>query len=273
MKMSTREAAQYSEQGYVLLDSCLPLAEIARLRAEAAAACEEDSPRRVLEDSRGAVRSVYGAHTRNAVFHDLCRHPELVARAMEMVGGELYVYQFKINAKVAFAGDTWEWHQDYIFWREEDGMPAPRVVTAAIFLDDVTEFNGPMFLIPRSHQEGVISVAASNEAGPVDRAAAAGKPWLSNLTARLKYSIDREIVARLTRSHGMFAARGSAGSVLFFHANIVHASPANISPWDRRMIFITYNATDNVPISTNRPRPEFLVGRDVTPIVLVGQHA
>jgi ectoine hydroxylase len=35
----------------------------------------------------------------------------------------VYIYQFKINVKAAFGGDVWQWHQDYIFWRNEDGMP------------------------------------------------------------------------------------------------------------------------------------------------------
>ncbi len=53
-------------------------------------------------------------------------------------------------------GDWWEGHQDYTYWKKDDGMPEPNVLTAMIFLNDVTEFNGQMLLIPKSHMAGVI---------------------------------------------------------------------------------------------------------------------
>jgi ectoine hydroxylase len=77
-----------------------------------------------------------------------------------MLKSDANVHQFKINSKAAYRGDVWEWHQDYIFWQREDGMPTARVVNAVVFLDDVNEFNGPLLLIPTSHHLGVIDVPA-----------------------------------------------------------------------------------------------------------------
>ena len=75
---------------------------------------------------------------------------------MRLLGGPVYVHQFKINGKAAFDGDVWQWHQDYGTWARDDLMPEPRAMNVALFLDDVTEFNGALMIIPKSHKQGVL---------------------------------------------------------------------------------------------------------------------
>jgi len=137
-------------------------------------------------------------------------------------------------------------------------MPAPRALTVAVFLDDVTEFNGPMYFIPGSHRGGCHDA----DAAPGDAAASDG--WLQHVAASLSYQTDRRTVAALAARHGMVAPKGRRGTVLFFDSNVVHASPANVSPLARRIVFITYNSINNVP--TNIKRPSFLVNRDFSPL-------
>ena len=45
---------------------------------------------------------------------------------MQIFGEPLYMHQFKINGKMAFDGDVWQWHQDYGTWKNDDLMPEPR---------------------------------------------------------------------------------------------------------------------------------------------------
>ena len=71
---------------------------------------------------------------------------------MQIFGEPVYMHQFKINGKMAFDGDVWQWHQDYGTWKNDDQMPEPRATNVAIFLDEVNEFNGPLMFIPGSHQ-------------------------------------------------------------------------------------------------------------------------
>src|ERR1051325_3718037 len=160
MLIPKEQAEAYEEMGYAFLPEYLSPAEVNVLKSQLPSAFGEDSPRRVTEKDNKIVRSVYGSHTRNEVFNRLTRHPKLVEPAMQILDSQVYVYQFKINAKAAFGGDVWEWHQDYIFWQQEDGLRSARVVNVVIFLDEVNEFNGPVFLIPYSHRRGVISVPA-----------------------------------------------------------------------------------------------------------------
>ena len=59
------------------------------------------------------------------------------------------MHQFKINGKMAFDGDVWQWHQDFGTWIERrPDARRPRAMNVAIFLDEVNEFNGPLMFIP-----------------------------------------------------------------------------------------------------------------------------
>ncbi|HXC70045.1 MAG TPA: phytanoyl-CoA dioxygenase family protein [Pyrinomonadaceae bacterium] len=262
MRLTNEQLKSYADNGFLFLPDYFSGREIALIKNEVPTLFAEDTPRRVVEKN-GVVRSVYGSHVNNETLRELSRHPRLVEPAMQIVDDEVYIYQFKINAKVAFSGDVWEWHQDYVFWMKEDGMPSARVMNVVVFLDEVNEFNGPLFLIPGSHKEGVIDVTAHDELnGNHDSA-----PWLSNLTADLKYSLSQNIVARLVTKYGMTAPKGRPGSVLLFDSNIVHGSTNNISPFDRTLILITFNSVRNAPPVTAKSRPDFLMSRDTEPVV------
>ena len=263
MYLTKAQLQAYTDDGFLFLPSCFSEAETDVIRAELPAIFTEDSPRRVLEKESNIVRSVYGSHTTNKVAYKISRHPRLLQPAIQILDGNVYVYQFKINAKAAFGGDLWEWHQDYIFWQNEDGMPTSRVINAVIFLDEVNEFNGPLIFIPGSHKEGIINTVALETApsGYQDSPA-----WISNLTADLKYSLGKAVIARLVEKYGMVAPKGPAGSLLFFHGDIVHGSAANMSPFDRNLVFVTFNHVENIPLPVKEPRPEFLASRDYTPV-------
>jgi ectoine hydroxylase len=260
---------QYEDEGFVFLTDHFSPSDMELVRAELPAIFASDTPMRVVEES-GVVRSVYGSHTTNELLGRLSRHPKIVGPAEQIVGDAVYIYQFKINAKVAFSGDVWEWHQDYVFWLKEDGMPAPRVTNAMIFLDEVNEFNAPLTLIPGSHKEGVIDVGANAEAmarGEAER------EWLPNLTAKLKYTLGKETVGELVSKYSLAAPKGRAGSVLFFDSNLVHGSANNISPFDRALVLVTFNSVRNAPLLNDKSRPDFLVSRDNRPLAALAEGA
>lgn len=277
MLLSREQLESYGEKGYLLLLNCFSQSEVEAMRAELPALFAEDSPRRVIEKDNNVVRSVYGAHLTNEVFHRLTQQPRIVEPAMQILGSKVYVYQFKINAKAALRGDVWEWHQDYVFWRKEDGMPDARALNVTIFLDDVNEFNGPLLVIPGTQKEGVIDVPSREEQMGFDDVRTGvyetSPTWISNLTADLKYSMSKDVITRLVNQHGIESPKGSAGSVLLFHPNLVHGSSNNISPFDRVITFITFNSVENVPIGSGNARPEFLVNRDLSPVVPLAQDS
>lgn len=261
MKLTPDDLRRYEGEGFLFLSSLFSPAEVAVLKAQLQGELHQGSDRKVTEKDDKVVRSVYGSHQTNEVFRCLTQHPRILEPARQILGGDVYVYQFKINAKVAFAGDVWEWHQDYVFWLEEDGLPEPRLINVVVFLDEVNEFNGPMIVIPGSQREGVIAAKplADVPTEYMDKPA-----WITDLTAKLKFSVGSKTVERLVQQHGMTAPKGPAGSVLFFHPNLVHGSVQNISPFGRAVAIVTYSHVGNLP--TKLARPEFLVSRDYQPI-------
>jgi L-proline 4-hydroxylase len=274
MQITQEQLGFYSNNGFLLLPEFFSPVEIRKMSAELPTLLGEDSQCKVVEKEGGVLRSIYGSHTKNEVFRRLSCHPRIVEPARQILDNDVYVYQFKINIKSAFSGDLWDWHQDFIFWQNEDGVPSDRMINVAVFIDDVNEFNGPMYLIPGSHRQGTLEAPARKVISAEDNSVYKNSPsWISNLTAEIKYSVCRDVVSQLVSRFGIVAAKGVSGSVLFFHSNLVHASPNNISPFDRVIVFATYNSTNNIPITTGCRRPDFLCSWDYRPLVTVSDSA
>src|SRR5206468_5035247 len=132
--------------------------------------------------------------------------------------------------------------------------------------DEVTEFNGPLFIVPGSHRSGVIDV-------PDASASQRSNGWQASFSADLKYSIDQQTLAGLVSRSGIVAPKGPRGTVLLTHCHVVHGSPPNMSPYDRTLAIVTYNSVENALLPVEKPRPDFLVCRNFTPVVAVADDA
>ena len=85
------------------------------------------------------------------------------------------------------------------------------------------------------------------------------------------WTLDKETVTRLAKEGGIVAPTGKPGSVLMFHGNLVHASPPNITPYPRKIVYLTLCAVSNH--FTKFTRPEWIAHRDFTPLVPVADDA
>ena len=188
------------------------------------------------------------AHTFSEPFDRLGAHPRLLGPVTQLLDGQVYMHQYKVNAKAAFDGDVWQWHQDYGTWSRDDLMPEPRAMNIALFLDDVSAVNGPLMIIPRSHRDGVYRAGH-------DLATTSYPLW----------TLDRATIRRLADAGGIVAPTGPAGSVLMFHCNLVHASPPNISPWPRTIVYLSLCEVNNH--IRQFKRPEWVAHRDFAPII------
>ncbi|MDH4145406.1 MAG: phytanoyl-CoA dioxygenase family protein [Acidimicrobiia bacterium] len=246
MNLSAAELEQFQRDGYLFLPGRFSLAEAAMLRAEADRlyATEREE---VWRESTGAPRTAFAAHLWSEPFGRLGRHPRLIEPVSEILGGPVYMHQYKVNAKAAFDGEVWQWHQDYGTWQRDDDMPEPLAMNIAVFLDEVTAANGPLLFIPGSHIEGVY------EAGH-DLATTSYPLW----------TLDRATITRLAERGGIVAPTGPPGSVILFHGCLVHASPPNISPFGRVIVYLSLCRVDN-HIRAFR-RAEWIAHRDFTPI-------
>jgi ectoine hydroxylase len=259
MRLSAEQLKAFDELGYVFFPNCFSEDEIALLRLEADNILKLDR-QEVWREKNGAPRTAFAAHKFNEVFEVMSRHPRLVEPLMQLFAESVYVHQFKLNAKAAFEGDVWQWHQDYGTWARDDGMPEPRAMNIAIFLDEVLPINGALMIIPKSHKQGVL--AAGHD---------------KTTTSYPLWTLDKETVTRLAQEAagpdgvGIVAPTGKAGSVLMFHGNLVHASPPNITPYPRKIVYLTLCAVSNH--ITKFTRPEWIAHRDFRPIEPVDDDA
>nr|WP_232059407.1 phytanoyl-CoA dioxygenase family protein [Kineobactrum salinum] len=158
-----------------------------------------------------------------------------------------------MNDKYGFNGNGFNWHSDFETWHSEDGMPRMRAVSASLMLTDNNEFNGPLMLIPGSHQY-FIPCAGETPANH----------WRDSLKSQRLGIPDQEILRELASRGGIEAPKGPPGSLLLFECNTLHASNKNLSPWPRSNLFFVYNGVDNhlqAPTGGTEPRPEFLGAR------------
>ena len=246
MKLSDQQIEAFAKSGYLFLPDVFSAAEAALLRREADAvyALQREE---VWRESSGAPRTAFAAHTYNEAFGRLGRHPRLVEPVMQLLDGQVYMHQYKVNAKAAFDGEVWQWHQDFGTWHRDDGMPEPRAMNIAVFLDEVTAANGPLIIIPGSHKAGVLEAGHDLET-----------------TSYPLWTLDRASVTRLAEAGGLVAPTGAPGGVLMFHSNIVHASPPNISPWSRVIVYLSLCEVSNH--IRKHERAEWIAHRDFTPI-------
>ncbi len=246
MKLTEAQRADFDTEGYLFLPEVFSPAEAALLRAEADRVYQLDREE-VWRESSGTARTAFAAQTYNEAFRRLGRHPRLVDPVMQLLDGPVYLHQYKVNAKAAFDGEVWQWHQDYGTWARDDGMPEPRAMNIAVFLDEVTAANGPLLFIPRSHKQGVLPAGHDLET-----------------TSYPLWTLDRATITRLAEAGGVVAPTGPAGSVLMFHCNLVHASPANISPFGRTIVYLSLCHVENH--IRQFKRAEWIAHRDFTAI-------
>jgi ectoine hydroxylase-related dioxygenase (phytanoyl-CoA dioxygenase family) len=256
---------EYRTSGYVVVPGEASADDLGRIRAEVARLYACDHPGRVLETDGVTVRGIHGCHLESEVFARLVRMPALLGAAEAVLGSKVYVHQSKVNAKRALHGDAWPWHQDYIFWEREDGLPEPRLTNVVLFLDEATDFNGPLLFLPGSHRLGTVPAQRRSDPGAATPGGD-GDGWRAHLAADLDYALPLERLVELVGRFGMRAATGPAGSLLLFDPRLVHGSGSNMSPFDRQLAIVSYNSVDNLAGEHRGQRPEFLSATETTPL-------
>jgi hypothetical protein len=128
----------------------------------------------------------------------------------------------KLNMKSAGYGAPVESHQDWAFYpHTNDDLAA-----VGIMLDDCEIGNGPMMVIPGSHQGPVY-----DHHGPDGRFCGAIDP------TRCDLDFSRAV-----------PCLGKAGSITVHHVRAVHGSATNFSGRERRLLLFQYRAADAWPL-------------------------
>ena len=252
MKLTTEQKEQFDREGYLFFPGLFTPDETRTLIDAVPELYARQEDYNVREKGTNSVRTNFAAHMYSAPFARLGRHPRMIEPVEDLLGEKLYMHQFKINGKMAFEGDVWQWHQDYGTWKNDDLMPTERAMNIAIFLDEVNEFNGPLMFISGSHKKGVIDA----------------KHDLTTTSYPL-WTVDNKLITQLVNraggsKGGIVSPKGPAGSMILFHSCLVHASSANLSPFNRVAVYLSLCAVSNH--IRRHKRPEYIAHRDFTPI-------
>ncbi len=255
--LSRADLEHYATRGYLVLPELFSGPEIAALAAEAhRLEAEADRGRDdvIVEPGSDAVRSVFRVHRDSPVMRSFIGDARLAGAARQLLGGDVYIHQSRVNFKAAFEGKAFPWHSDFETWHIEDGMPRMRALSASILLTPNTEHNGPLLVIPGSHRRFVRCVGETPE------------DHFRQSLRKQEYGVpDREALTRLADEGGYASCTGRPGSVVLFDCNLMHGSGGNITSLPRHNVFVVYNSVDNQlvqPFGGTAPRPEFLAERD-----------
>ena len=254
---SSKLELDYETQGFAFCSSLLSPAEMATLNRELdRILAGTTDPQKIIREKDGTTpRTIVNPHLWSDPYQRLMRHPKIVGAVEEILGEKVYCWQTGLNCKAAFNGDVWFWHQDYPAYQKDDHIPQPRMVNALIFLDDVSQLNGPLMLVPGSQK------LADDMPEHTDQ----------GTSYTFRYTTRAVIEAEVTRA-GIEVPTGPAGSVIFMNVNTLHGSGANLSPWSRRLATFTYNAMSNKATSRSI-RPAHIVPDDKDAVAITALSA
>lgn len=255
MQLTDDQLNDLERDGFLILPELFSVDEVEQIRARMPALLDEEHPANIIEKDSGQVRTAMGLHLRDELFAKLVCHPRLVEPARQIRPEPLYIQQVKVNLKAAFSGDIWQWHYDFATHHSDDGVPEPLALNLHIFLDDVNEFNGPLYFIPGSHKFGAHVAFHDTET-----------------TSYPLWVVDREIVGELVENaetldpdRPIVSATGKRGTGLIFFDTLVHGSSNNLSPWDRSIFSLILNPVSNA--YTRDYRPDFKHHRDLSDVI------
>ena len=252
MELTEDQERDYRDRGWIVVEGVFDGDEVAVLTEAALAVLERPGPE-IGREADGSPHVCWGMHLFDERLGALARHPALIEPSRRLLGHDVYVHQSRINLKQT-NGSVVAWHQDFGTYHRVDGVPEPRGIMIAVFLDDVTDVNAPLLAVPGSHREGLVSTAHVDPTVPDHEE-----------VAKYRYDITQETMARLVERYGLETITAPAGSVLFMDMTVVHGSSVNISPLRRLLLYVNVCPTDNRGRSF--ARPEYYAARDFSPIV------
>jgi ectoine hydroxylase len=226
------QIAFYRDNGYLVLESHIPLDELAPARAalqrlvEGARGLEASDDVYDLEDSHRPetprVRRIKLPHKVDPAFDNLLRSEAILVPVRDLIGPALRFNSSKLNLKSAGFGAAVEWHQDWAFYPHTNDD----ILAVGVMLNDVGPDNSPLLVLPGSHR------------GPIHDHHAHG---------RFCGAIDLG-ASRLDLSRAV-ALTGPAGSISLHHVRMVHGSDLNRSAADRALLLYEITAADAWPLA------------------------
>jgi ectoine hydroxylase-related dioxygenase (phytanoyl-CoA dioxygenase family) len=231
MKLTDEQLRHYKTEGYVVLPSFFGRDDLAKIddtiRSLVDRALSGDDMSKVLElepepvDGQRVPRRIFNPYDQHAAFRALAEDSRLLDCVEQIIGPDFNLQHSKLNMKPAKVGSVVDWHQDLAYFPHTNDD----IVTTLVNLDDATEENGCLQVLPRHHFH-----------------------FFDHNTA------DGAFAGMITEDldSGRFGRpvplSGPAGSVILMHCLTPHSSLPNRSDRGRRTLIYEYRAADSLPI-------------------------
>ena len=227
--LTEEEIEQYRNEGFVVVERLFGPEDLSRVDAtirqltEQALSSGDSSKILELEtepvDGQRVPRRIFSPYDQHETFRGLAHDPRLVDKIESLIGANFNLQHSKLNMKPAKVGSAVEWHQDMAYFPHTNDD----LVTTLLYLDDATEENGCLQVLPRH------STHYFDHASP-----------------------DGRFAGMITEDLGDFGKPKSlpapAGSAIFMHCITPHSSLPNRSSRPRRTLIYEYRANDAFPI-------------------------
>ena len=233
--LTPEQLEQFRREGYVVLPAAFNAAEVRRMREEAdrilelilnsSVALKRRSGRldwRELPDGSQIVRKIQPINDLSGYLAEVSNDPRLIEPMRQIMGHEPILMEEKLNYKqplleriegveIRPTDDRFPIHNDWAYYKAQE-YPQD-ILSSAISLDDSPPESGPIHVWPGSHVSHL-------EHDPVP--------------------IGLQVKPELIDYDGGFDILAPAGSVMIFHALLVHNSRPNTSGRPRRIMIYSH---------------------------------
>ena len=241
---------QFKKDGYIFLENALTKAQLlsvkdqlatwvdeSKLHSESFGKIKDGRPRFDVDikshsEDKPALRRITSPAEISDSCLDIVKDNSALDLVAEIFSPNIKHWTNKLNLKLPSSGTEVKFHQDFPFepHSNED------IMTVLFFLDDVTLENGPLEVVPGSHNGPLYSL------------------WHDGVFTG---AVGSEIEA--ANKGEAISCTGRAGSACLMHSKLLHGSGSNRTKLPRSLYIVSYTAEDAIPLTDN-PLPSDLDG-------------
>ena len=227
--LTKQQIKHYDTKGYLLLEEQVPKPLLQKILKELEhfnqiAATMHTSDELVdLEETHSKysprIRRIKLPHAHMKSVDTLMRDACILEPVKDLLGSNLRLHSSKLNMKSAGYGAAVEWHQDWAFYPHTNDD----ILAVGVMLDDMTEANGPLLMVPGSHR---------------------GKICNHHSDGMFVGAIDPNSI----NTDNAVPVLAPAGSISLHHVRLVHGSDVNLSLKPRRLLLFEITSADAFPL-------------------------
>jgi len=249
MVLSESQLKQYHDEGWCMLPAVMSPHDLATLRDE----CQHFIDLKHKEMDAAGTDTLGISHRHSRYFISRCHlesqgvHDFLFGELMsgichDLFGDEAYLFFDQYVVKGADGGMKFSWHQDSGYVNKDGDTGHRAYVTCWCPLDDVTEKNGTVYLLPYS-RSGIRS-------------------WVQHV----RDPETNDWVGYFGQDRGI-TIEAPAGSIVLFSSLLFHASGSNTTPNMRRAFLAQYSPEPIMKLDRSGPWAH------AEPVVQAGRQA